>query len=244
MLRKVPADVRVFAQVVEDLPVNVIICDRKKFHITYMNEASRRTLKRIEHLLPCPADALMGRSLDVFLEDPPRQRRLLADPGNLPHTARLHLGGTTLDLLFTAIINGRGRYVAPRLTWSVVADGAAAAQGIEAPADAQAGGPQRLAASVNGISEHAAPAAALASGEGAAPVDQAVRNLTDAVDQIGESVDAINGIAGHTNLLALDAAIEAAHAGDAGKGFAAAAAEVRKLADEAARAVDRIAALR
>ncbi len=72
MLNKVPADVRVFAQVVEDLPVNVIICERKKFRITYMNKASRRTLKRIEHLLPCPADALMWRSIDVFLEDPPR----------------------------------------------------------------------------------------------------------------------------------------------------------------------------
>ena len=74
MLIKVPKDVRVFAQVVDDLPLNVIICDRKKFRITYMNEASRRTLERIEHLLPCPADALIGRSIDIFLDDPARQR--------------------------------------------------------------------------------------------------------------------------------------------------------------------------
>ncbi len=233
MLNKVPADVRVFAQVVEDLPVNVIICERKNFHITYMNEASRRTLKRIEHLLPCPADALMGRSIDVFLEDPPRQRRLLADPGNLPHSTRLHLGGTTLDLLFAAIIDGKGRYVAPRLTWNLVADGAVAKTRAAA---------QRPAVSGKEISEHVERAAAPAAGEGSVAADTAARDLTGAVDQIGESVDAVIQIAGHTNLLVLEAAIEAAHAGDAGKGFAA--AEVRKLADETAGAADSIAALR
>jgi methyl-accepting chemotaxis protein len=228
MLKKVPMDVRVFAQVVDDLPVNVIICDRKKFRITYMNEASRRTLERIEHLLPCPVDALIGRSIDIFLDDPPRQRRLLADPANLPQTALLHLGGATLDLLFTAIIDGKGRYVAPRLTWSLVADGAA--QKTEAAA-------QRLAEPVE-------RAATPAAGEGTTPVDQALRNLTGAVDQIGESADVVNRIANQTNVLALDAIIEAANAGDAGQGFAAAAAGTTRLADETARAADRIAALR
>ncbi len=233
MLKNVPMDVRVFAQVVDDLPVNVIICDRKKFHITYLNEASRRTLERIEHLLPCPADALIGRSIDIFLDDPTRQRRLLADPGNMPHTARLHLDGATLDLLFTAIIDGKGRYVAPRLTWSL-AGGAAA--NTEAAA-------QRLATSVKGISGPAERAATPAAGEGTTPVDQALRTLTGAVDRIGESTDAVNRIADQTNLLALDAIIEAANAGDAGQGFAA-AAETTKLAAETARAADRIAALR
>ena len=227
MLKNVPMDVRAFAQVVDDLPVNVIICDRKKFHITYMNEASRRTLERIEHLLPCPADALIGRSIDIFLDDPPRQRRLLADPANLPHTARLHLGGATLDLLFTAIIDGKGRYVAPRLTWSLAADGAA--QKTEAAA-------QRPATSVKGISGPVERAAT--------PADQGLRTLTGAVDRIGESADAVRRIANQTNLLALDAIIEAANAGDAGPGFAAAAAGTTKLADDTARAADRIAALR
>ncbi len=235
MLEKVPMDVRAFAQVVDDLPVNVIICDRKNFRITYMNEASRRTLERIEHLLPCPADALIGRSIDIFLDDPPRQRRLLADPGNLPHTARLHLGGATLDLLFTAIIDGKGRYVAPRLTWSLVADGAA--RKTEAAA-------HRLATSVPGISGPAERAATPAAGDGTTRVDHALRSLTGTVDRIGESADAVNRIANQTNLLALDAIIEAANAGDAGQGFAAAAAETKTLADDTARAADRIAALR
>jgi methyl-accepting chemotaxis protein len=60
--------------------------------------------------------------------------------------------------------------------------------------------------------------------------------LDTASEQVGEFVDAVASIARQTNLLALNAAIEAARAGEHGRGFAVVAEEVRKLAEESARA--------
>ncbi|HWR40148.1 MAG TPA: methyl-accepting chemotaxis protein [Patescibacteria group bacterium] len=66
-----------------------------------------------------------------------------------------------------------------------------------------------------------------------------VRAIADAkiVDEISGMASSIANIAGQTNLLALNAAIEAARAGEQGRGFAVVAEEVRKLAEESAKAV-------
>jgi methyl-accepting chemotaxis protein len=111
----------VFQQMVENSPINVMRADTDLI-IRYVNDASRKTLGRLTHLLPCKVEELVGKCIDIFHKDPARVRAILADPKNLPRQANIHLGPETLSLLVSPIFDAQNKYMGAMVTWDVVTE--------------------------------------------------------------------------------------------------------------------------
>jgi len=114
-------DTLLFQQMMENAPINVMRSDRD-FIIRYMNAASRKTLAKIAHLLPCKAEDVVGQSIDIFHKDPARVRRILNDPANLPHHAHIQFGSETLSLLASPLYDAEDHYAGAMVTWDVVTE--------------------------------------------------------------------------------------------------------------------------
>jgi len=118
-MAKSRAEAARISSMMEQAPINVMFAG-PDFRISYVNPASVKTLKSIESLLPVKADQILGQSIDIFHKRPEHQRKLLADPANLPHRASIQVGPETLDLLVSPIYDQNRKFLGSMVTWEVI----------------------------------------------------------------------------------------------------------------------------
>lgn len=141
-------------QMVDMSPINTMFSDDSG-KLVYMNEASKRTLKDLQKYLPDRVENLVGQQIDIFHKRPEHQKRIISDPKNLPHKAKINLGPEVLDLLVSPIFDIDGKYTGPMVTWAVITESVKLSKELEETATQLAAAAEELSATATQLTQNA-----------------------------------------------------------------------------------------
>ncbi len=144
----------VMKQMVDLSPINTMLANPDG-QLIYMNENSRKTLRTLEAHLPDKVDNFIGKSIDQFHKNPDHQRRIIADPRNLPIRSKIKVGPAILDLLVSPIRDVAGNYIGPMVTWELITEKVRVAETLGETASQLAAAAEEMSATATQLNQNA-----------------------------------------------------------------------------------------
>ena len=222
-------------QMVDTMPINVLLADPTDFTITYANQTSIDTLKELQQYLPCQADDIVGQCIDIFHKNPVHQQKMLADPNNLPINAKIRLGEETLDLRVSALMGTDGGYIGPMLTWTVVTKFVEMADNFESNVktvvESVASASTEMEMSARTLSATAEEASSQSTAVAAASEEAStnVQTVAAAAEQLAQSVEEVGRQVQQSSTIASNAVSEAQKTNEEVEGLATAAEKIGEV---------------
>ncbi|HLO77809.1 MAG TPA: methyl-accepting chemotaxis protein, partial [Magnetospirillum sp.] len=188
------------SEILDQMQAQVMMAQGPDLTITYMNRSSTDMLGRIAAHLPCPADQVVGQSIDIFHKNPAGLRAILSDPKRLPHSSRIDIGPEVMQLDVAPIFNRDGSFAGPLLTWRLVTENVRLEQAVREVTDGVAAATEQIRAGASAVASGAvqtgerSQAVAVASEQAsgnvsavAAAAEQLASSIVEVQHQIGES---------------------------------------------------------